>query len=65
MSKISISVAWVTQLIEHPTLDFSSGHDLMVCKFEPRIGVRDDSTEPAWDSLSASSLLFLSLAQTK
>ena len=55
----------MAQLVKHQILDFSSGHDLMVCKFEPRIGVRDDSTEPAWDSLSASSLLFLSLAQTK
>ena len=28
---------WVAQLAGYPTLDFSSGHDLMVCGFEPRV----------------------------
>ena len=26
--------AWVAQSVKHPTLDFSSGHDLMVREFE-------------------------------
>ena len=43
---------WVAQLVKHPTLNFSSGHDLRVCGFEPRIGLCADSAEPAWDSLS-------------
>ena len=28
---------WVAQLVKHPTLDFSSGHDLTVCGIEPCI----------------------------
>ena len=48
------SDAWVAQLVKYPTLDLSSGHDLMVCEFEPRIGLCADSMEPAWDSLSPS-----------
>ena len=31
--------AWVAQLVKHPTLDFSSGHDLMVHEFEPNMGL--------------------------
>ena len=36
ISKISLlnfwlGVAWVGQLVKHLTLDFGSGHDLMVC----------------------------------
>ena len=42
----------MAQSVEHLTLDFSSGHDLMVCEFEPNIGLGADSVEPAWDSLS-------------
>ena len=34
--------------------DFGSGHDLTVHGFEPQIGIRADSAEPAWDSLSLS-----------
>ena len=35
--------------------DFSSGYDLTVCEFEPRIGLRADSSEPeAWFGFSAS-----------
>ena len=53
--------AWVAQSGKCPTPDFSSGHDLMVCGFEPLVGLCIDSTEPAWDSpspsLSAPSLL--------
>ena len=40
----------MAQLVKRLTLDFSSGHDLMVCEIEPPIGA--DSVEPAWDSLS-------------
>ena len=29
--------AWVAQLVKCLTLDFGSGHDLMVCEIEPRI----------------------------
>ena len=49
--------------VKRPTLDFSSGHDLMVHGFEPCIGLCTDRTEPAWDSLSLcpSSTLTLSL----
>ena len=28
---------WVAQSIKRPTLDLGSGHDLMVCGFEPHI----------------------------
>ena len=27
----------MAQSVEHPTLDFGSGHDLTVCEIEPRI----------------------------
>ena len=43
---------WVAQLVKHPTPDFGSGHDLMVCEIEPY--TEAVSTEPAWDSLSPS-----------
>ena len=42
------------QLVKRLTLDLSSGHDLMVCEFEPCVGLCADSMEPAWDSLSPS-----------
>ena len=45
---------WVAQWVEHLTLDFGSGHDLMVCGIKPCVRLRDDSTEPAWDCLSLS-----------
>ena len=44
----------MTQLVKHLTLDFSSGHDLMVCEIEPQVMFCDDSMVPAWDSLSPS-----------
>ena len=56
---------WVAQLVKRPILDFSSGHDLTVCEFEPHIRLFTDSVEPAWDSLSPLSvppLLILSLS---
>ena len=34
------------------TLSFGSGHDLTVCDFKPCTGLRTDSVETAWDSLS-------------
>ena len=40
------------QSVERPTLGFSSGHDLTVHEFEPRVGLHADGAEPAWDSLS-------------
>ena len=46
--------AWVAQLVKCLTLDFSSGYDLTVCGFEPRMGFCTDSAEPAWNFLSPS-----------
>ena len=43
---------WMAQLVKCLTLDFSSGHDLMVHEFEPHIGLCADRAEPAWDPLS-------------
>ena len=43
---------WVVQLAKCLTLDFSSGHELMVCGFEPGIGLHTISVEPAWGRLS-------------
>ena len=62
-------VTYVAQLVERPTLGFGSGHDLMVCEFEPHMGLCADSAEPAWDFLSdllsAPPLLLLSLSLSK
>ena len=44
--------AWVAQLVKRLTLGFSSGHDLTMWEFEPRLRVRADSMEPAWGSVS-------------
>ena len=44
--------AWIAESVKHLTLDFGSAHDLMVCEFEPHIGLCADNVEPAWDSLS-------------
>ena len=41
----------MAQLVKHPTLDFSSAHDLMGCEFEPHVGLCADSGELPWDSL--------------
>ena len=52
------------QLVKCSTLDFGSGHDLMVCDFEPCLGLSADSTEFFVSlSLSAPSLLTLCLSQ--
>ena len=57
----------MAQLVRRLILDFSSGHDLTVHEFEPHIGLSAVSTEPPSDplslSLSATSLLMLSLSQ--
>ena len=45
---------WTAQSLKRLTLDFSSGHVLAVCEFEPLVGVCTDSAEPARDSLSPS-----------
>ena len=39
---------------KHLTLGFSSGRDLLVRGFKPRIRLWSDSLEPAWDSVSLS-----------
>ena len=44
--------AWIAQLVRHPTIDFSSGHELTVREFQPHVGLCADSVESAWDSLS-------------
>ena len=44
--------AWVAQSGKRPTLDFSSGHNLTVCGFQPHVGLCTNSTEHAQDSLS-------------
>ena len=44
--------AWVAQSGKRLTLGFSSGHDLPVRGFKPRMGLCAGGTEPAWDSLS-------------
>ena len=54
--------------VDFPTLDFGSGHDFMVCEFEPCIGLHTDSVQAAWDSLSplsAPPLLAPSLSKIK
>ena len=53
--KINVSksgvLGWLSQLADHLTLDFGSGHDLTVCGFEPHLGLCADSVEPSWDFL--------------
>ena len=46
--------SWMAQLVKQMTLDFSSGHDLLVQEFEPRVRLHANSVEPAWDSPSLS-----------
>ena len=53
---------WVAQSVERLTLDFGSGHDLTVHGVEPCVRLGADISEPAWDSLSASPPLVLSLS---
>ena len=44
----------MAQSVKHPTLHFSSGHDLKVHGLEPHVGLFAESAEPVWDSLSPS-----------
>ena len=44
---------WVAQWVKRQTLDFSSGHDLMVMRLNPPLG-STPGVEPTWDSLSHS-----------
>ena len=53
--------AWVAPSVKRLTLDFGSGHDLMA----HGIGLCTDSAGPAWDSLSAPSLLAHALSLSK
>ena len=41
----------MAQLVKYLTLDFSSGHDLMVQELKPHVRLCADRAEPAWDSL--------------
>ena len=43
----------MAQLVKHLTLDFGSGHNLRVLESKPHIRLCADSTDSAWDSLSA------------
>ena len=46
---------WVAQLVKCLTLEFGSGHDLMVRGFKPCVRLCGDrEVVPAWDSLSPS-----------
>ena len=55
--------ACVAQLVKCRTLDFGSGHDLMVCETELCVGLCTDGVEPVCDSLSPlSAPLLLSLS---
>ncbi|EFH22819.1 hypothetical protein NEIPOLOT_01390, partial [Neisseria polysaccharea ATCC 43768] len=59
--------AWVAQSLKHPTLDFDAGHDLMVPKIEPSVGLYADTVQSLLGILSLSSLPFplLSLSLSK
>ena len=41
--KVILRGTWVAQSVKCLTLGFSSGHDPMVCEFEPRIRLVADS----------------------
>ena len=48
--------AWVAQLVKCLTLDFGSGHELMVHEFKPHIWLHVDSVDGACLEFSLSSL---------
>ena len=50
----------MAQSVECATLDFGSGHDLMVRGVKPHFGLCADIAESAWDSFSLSLSLSLS-----
>ena len=68
---IHIGAPRVSQAGKRPTLDFGSGHDLMVHGFEPHVELCADNVKIAWDSLSPplplclSPTHILSLSQNK
>ena len=56
--------AWMAQLVKCSTLGLDSGHDFPVCEIEPQAELCTNSTEPVWDSLSATPVLMLTLSHT-
>ena len=54
--KVKNRGSWVAQSVKHPTLDFSSGHDLTVCDFKSHVMLCTNGVEPASDPLSPSLL---------
>ena len=54
IAKSMVKTIRVAQLVKRPTLAFVPGHDLTVRETEPCVGLRADSAEPAWDSVSSS-----------
>ena len=42
----------MAQLVKSPTLDFGSGHDLMVHGFEPCVGLSAVTVDPGSDPFS-------------
>ena len=41
----------MAQLVKHLSLDFGSGHDLLVHEIQPQVKLQADSATPASDSL--------------
>ena len=45
--KVLYRSTWVAQLVKCPTSAYEAeGHDLLVCEFEPCVGLCADSSEP-------------------
>ena len=55
----------MAQSVKHLTLDFGSGHDLMVPDIESCVRLCADSAESAWDSFSALPLLACKINKNK
>ena len=51
----------MVQSIRHLNLDFVSGHDLIVCGVELRVGLHTGRAEVTWDLLSLSLSLSLKI----
>ena len=47
-----VTCASISQLVKRPTLDFGSGHDVMVCGMEPHIRPLTESVELLGDRKS-------------
>ena len=60
--KLDIRVPGWLSWLNFGLFNFISGHDLVVCKFKPHVGLCADGAEPAWDSLSLSLPHLLSLS---